>query len=98
MLSATDAVRRHIALDDDNNNNSDNNNNTSQNGRTYIVASQDEKLLDEFRKLGTVPILRVANNNTVLILEHPSSKGVRKEYGKEKDNGEKAAHITNAHG
>lgn len=44
----------------------------------YIVASQDEPLLDKLRHLGTVPIIRLANNASVLILEQPS-KSSRKQ-------------------
>jgi rRNA-processing protein FCF1 len=38
----------------------------------YIVASQDEPLLDKLRYLGTVPLIRLTNNASVLILEQPS--------------------------
>jgi rRNA-processing protein FCF1 len=37
----------------------------------YIVASQDEAVLDKLRYMGTVPIVRLANGS-VLLLEHPS--------------------------
>jgi rRNA-processing protein FCF1 len=37
----------------------------------YIVASQDEALLDKLRFMGKVPIVRLANGS-VLLLEHPS--------------------------
>jgi U3 small nucleolar RNA-associated protein 23 len=39
----------------------------------YILASQDEFLLDKLRGMGTVPIIRLANGS-VLLLENPSSK------------------------
>ena len=37
----------------------------------YIVATQDEELLDKLRYLGTVPIVRLASGS-VLLLEQPS--------------------------
>jgi rRNA-processing protein FCF1 len=75
-ITATDAVRRHIALDDA----------RSSKGkeRTYIVASQDDDLLYELRYKGTVPIMRLANKATVLILENPSKSTKRNDIGKEK--------------
>ncbi|OEU09841.1 hypothetical protein FRACYDRAFT_248094 [Fragilariopsis cylindrus CCMP1102] len=75
-ITATDAVRRHIALDDV----------RSSKGteRTYIVASQDDDLLYELRYKGTVPIMRLANKATVLILENPSKSTKRNDIGKEK--------------
>jgi rRNA-processing protein FCF1 len=39
----------------------------------YIVATQDEELLDTLRSMGTHPIVRLANVS-VLILEHPSKQ------------------------
>jgi hypothetical protein len=71
-ITATDAVRRHIALDD------------SRKERTYIVASQDDDLLYELRYKGTIPILRLANKATVLILENPSKSTKKNDIGKEK--------------
>jgi rRNA-processing protein FCF1 len=50
----------------------------------FIVASQDEELLDLLRQMGTVPIVRLANH-TVLLLENPSkssqvqAKGIERE-------------------
>ncbi|OEU06552.1 hypothetical protein FRACYDRAFT_254386 [Fragilariopsis cylindrus CCMP1102] len=75
-ITATDAVRRHIALDDA----------RSSKGkeRTYIVASQDDGLLYELRYKGTIPIMRLANKATVLILENPSKSTKRNDIGKEK--------------
>lgn len=56
--SVQDALLEHIQEDE----------------KPYIVASQDEKLLDTLRSKGTVPIVRLANNS-VLILENPSKQG-----------------------
>merc|ERR1712166_745135 len=50
----------------------------------YIVASQDDDLLYELRYNGTVPIMRLANKATVLILENPSKSTKRNDIGKEK--------------
>jgi rRNA-processing protein FCF1 len=54
----------------------------------YVVATQDEGLLDKLRKLGTVPIIRLANSSVVL-LENPSkasqSQTSRDETAKWKD-------------
>merc|ERR1712166_856014 len=50
----------------------------------YIVASQDDDLLYELRYKGTVPIMRLANKATVLILENPSKSTKRNDIGKEK--------------
>jgi len=87
-ITATDAVRRHIARDDgrqdEDPNNAAKNIQTTPIRRTYIVASQEEDLLDGLRMLGTVPILRCTNNASVLILEHPSKKGQRNDQGNEK--------------
>mmetsp|Transcript_2444 Transcript_2444/g.5165 ORF Transcript_2444/g.5165 Transcript_2444/m.5165 type:complete len:425 (-) Transcript_2444:348-1622(-) len=85
-ITASDAVRRHIARDDGREDSSSNttSNSTSTNfSRTFMVASQEEALLDGLRMLGTVPILRCANNASVLILEHASKKGQRTEHVKE---------------
>lgn len=49
----------------------------------YIVASQDEELLDTLRKRGTVPIVRLANN-TVLLLEQPSKSSQTQSKGMER--------------
>ena len=48
----------------------------------YIVACQDEELLHILRQMGTVPIVRLANN-TVLLLEHPSKQSQTQAKGKE---------------
>mmetsp|Transcript_25813 Transcript_25813/g.60519 ORF Transcript_25813/g.60519 Transcript_25813/m.60519 type:complete len:427 (-) Transcript_25813:169-1449(-) len=91
-ISASDAVRRHIARDDgredpESNTKIDKKQQKQQQPntitRTYIVASQEEELLDDLRMLGTVPILRCTNNASVLILEHPSKKGQRTDKGQE---------------
>jgi rRNA-processing protein FCF1 len=91
-IGASDAVRRHIARDDgreDPETNQTKNNKQEQSPqqgsftRSYIVASQEEDLLDGLRMLGTVPILRCANNASVLILENPSKKGQRTDDGRE---------------
>jgi rRNA-processing protein FCF1 len=55
-----------------------------ENELPYIVASQDEALLHKLRKMGTVPIVRVANNNTVLLLEHPSKQSQSQSKGMER--------------
>jgi rRNA-processing protein FCF1 len=90
-IGASDAVRRHIARDDGREDSETNQiiskKQKQQNAsftRTYIVASQEEGLLDDLRMLGTVPILRCANNASVLILEHPSKKGQSSDKGKER--------------
>jgi rRNA-processing protein FCF1 len=49
----------------------------------YIVATQDEELLNELRNWGTVPIVRLTNNNSVLVLEQPSKVGQRQQLGDE---------------
>jgi len=90
-ISASDAVRRHIARDDGRETPETHPPTQSQTPpppqgvvqRTYIVASQEEDLLDGLRMLGTVPILRCANNASVLILENPSKKGQRTDSGRE---------------
>lgn len=87
-ISAPDAVRRHIARDDgredpETNQKIPKKEQQDTMERTYIVASQEEDLLDDLRMLGTVPILRCTNNASVLILENPSKKGQRSEKGKE---------------
>merc|ERR1712166_675796 len=46
-------------------------------------GSQEDDLLDELRIMGTVPILRVANKASVLIVENPSKKGQRNDQGNE---------------
>jgi rRNA-processing protein FCF1 len=79
-ITATEAVRRHIALDDVRSSSSKG----KGKERTYIVASQDEDLLYELRYKGTVPIMRLANKATVLILENPSKSTKRKDLGQEK--------------
>merc|ERR1712194_228914 len=90
-ITATDAVRRHIARDDID---TDNDATTTaittgstrqqkRRQRTYIVGTQEDDLLDELRSLGTVPIIRLANKASVLIVENPSKKGQRSEYGNE---------------
>lgn len=50
--------------------------------KPYIVATQDEGLLDVLRNMGTVPIVRLANDS-VLILENPSKQSQRQFKGKE---------------
>lgn len=91
-ISASDAVRRHIARDDGREDPETNRTTTKKQQqqqqqdaftRTYIVASQEEDLLDNLRMLGTVPIMRCTNKASVLILENPSKKGQRTEMGKE---------------
>lgn len=91
-IGVSDAVRRHIARDDGRENPDTNQRITKKQreeqgnasfSRTYIVASQEEDLLDDLRMLGTVPIMRCANNASVLILENPSKKGQRTENAKE---------------
>jgi len=88
-ITAADAVRRHIAQDDID---TDNDATTTTTGstqqqkrqqRTYIVGTQEDDLLDELRSLGTVPIIRLANKASVLIVENPSKKGQRSDYGNE---------------
>ena len=51
--------------------------------RVYVVATQDEGLLDELRGMGTVPIMRLANNS-VLLLEQPSRASQRQAMGEER--------------
>lgn len=51
--------------------------------KPYIVATQDERLLDKLRSMGTVPIVRLANNS-VLILENPSKQSQAQFKGIEK--------------
>ena len=89
-IGASDAVRRHIARDDGREDPETNQTKQQQQSpqqcsftRTYIVASQEEDLLDGLRMLGTVPILRCANNASVLILENASKKGQRTDDGRE---------------
>mmetsp|Transcript_21061 Transcript_21061/g.58556 ORF Transcript_21061/g.58556 Transcript_21061/m.58556 type:complete len:438 (-) Transcript_21061:252-1565(-) len=88
-ISASDAMRRHIARDDgresktDDTPENDNDKANKKFSRTYIVASQEEGLLDDLRMMGTVPILRCTNNASVLILENPSKKGQRTDHVKE---------------
>jgi len=90
-VSASDAVRRHISRDDGREDPETNQRipkkqqqeQQTKMSRTYIVASQEEDLLDDLRMLGTVPILRCTNNASVLILEQPSKKGQRSDKGKE---------------
>ncbi len=91
-IGASDAVRRHISRDDGREDPDTNQRipkkqreeqGNSSFSRTYIVASQEEDLLDDLRMLGTVPILRCANNASVLILENPSKKGQRTDNAKE---------------
>lgn len=50
---------------------------------SFIVASQDEELLNLLRQMGTVPIVRLANN-TVLLLENPSKLSQSRAKGAEK--------------
>lgn len=89
IIGASDAVRRHIARDDGREDPETNKiiskkEQTNESfSRTYICASQEEDLLDDLRMLGTVPILRCANNASVLILENPSKKGQRTDAAKE---------------
>ena len=86
-ISASDAVRRHISRDDGREDPETNQivskKQQSAFSRTFIVASQEEDLLDDLRMLGTVPIMRCTNNASVLILENPSKKGQRSSKGKE---------------
>lgn len=51
--------------------------------KPYVVASQDEVLLGRLRNMGTVPILRLANQS-VLILEQPSKQSQSQDRGSEK--------------
>ena len=88
VISASEAIQRHIARDDGREDPETNQRITRKQQqssffRTYIVASQEEDLLDDLRMLGTVPILRCANNASVLILENPSKKGQRTDSAKE---------------
>ncbi|CAB9523161.1 UTP23, small subunit (SSU) processome component, homolog (yeast) [Seminavis robusta] len=62
-----------LALQSTNHNNH-NNNNHLHNGRHYLVACQDETLLDVLRKSGRVPCIRLARGS-VLLLENPSKAG-----------------------
>mmetsp|Transcript_2519 Transcript_2519/g.6065 ORF Transcript_2519/g.6065 Transcript_2519/m.6065 type:complete len:397 (-) Transcript_2519:468-1658(-) len=88
VISASEAIQRHIARDDGREDPETNQKMTKKQqqssfSRTYIVASQEEDLLNDLRMLGTVPILRCANNASVLILENPSKKGQRTDTAKE---------------
>jgi hypothetical protein len=65
-LSPHDALLRHI----------------HQDHRVYVVATQDEILLNQLRGLGTVPIMRLANNS-VLLLEQPSKASQNQAVGDE---------------
>lgn len=51
--------------------------------RVYVVATQDEGLLDQLRSMGTVPIMRLANNS-VLLLEQPSRSSQLQSLGEER--------------
>ncbi|KAG7337428.1 Fcf1 RNA processing protein [Nitzschia inconspicua] len=51
--------------------------------RVYVVATQDESLLDQLRAMGTVPIMRLANNS-VLLLEQPSKASQKQSMGEER--------------
>ena len=51
--------------------------------RVYVVATQDEGLLDELRGMGTVPIMRLANKS-VLLLEQPSRSSQKQAMGEER--------------
>jgi rRNA-processing protein FCF1 len=51
--------------------------------RVYVVATQDEDLLDRLRAMGTVPIMRLANNS-VLLLEQPSRASQKQAKGEER--------------
>jgi rRNA-processing protein FCF1 len=55
---------------------------TEHDERVYVVGTQDEKLLEELRSMGTVPIMRLANNS-VLLLEQPSKSSQRQAHGSE---------------
>ena len=50
--------------------------------KPYIVATQDEALLETLRSMGTVPIVRLANSS-VLILENPSKQSQKQAKGME---------------
>jgi rRNA-processing protein FCF1 len=54
-----------------------------QDGRPFVVGSQDEILLDKLRTMGTVPIVRLANQS-VLLLEHPSKQSQQQSKGDER--------------
>jgi U3 small nucleolar RNA-associated protein 23 len=58
--------------------------NLEQSETPFVVASQDEELLDHMRHMGTVPIVRLANH-TVLILENPSKSSQLQTVGAEKE-------------
>ena len=58
--------------------------NLEQSETPFVVASQDEELLDYLRHLGTVPIVRLANH-TVLILENPSKSSQLQAKGAERE-------------
>jgi rRNA-processing protein FCF1 len=66
-LSPQDAVLGHI----------------HQDHRVYVVATQDENLLDQLRALGTVPIMRLVNHS-VLLLEQPSKASQNQAMGDER--------------
>lgn len=67
VLSSQEALLNHISSDT----------------RVYVVASQDERILDTLRAMGTVPIVRLANNS-VLLLEQPSKSSQSKAMGEER--------------
>jgi Fcf1 len=54
-----------------------------QDSRVYVVATQDENLLDQLRSMGSVPIMRLANNS-VLLLEQPSKASQKQAMGEER--------------
>jgi rRNA-processing protein FCF1 len=66
-LAPHDAILCHIHIDH----------------RVYVVATQDENLLDQLRALGTVPIMRLVNNS-VLLLEQPSKSSQNHAKGDER--------------
>lgn len=53
------------------------------NSRIYVVATQDDDLLNQLRAMGTVPIVRLANNS-VLLLEQPSKSSQKQSLGEER--------------
>jgi hypothetical protein len=81
-LSPREAIKQHIIRKEDLLHESDSGN-SDQRRQVYIVATQDEQLLEELRSYGTVPIMRLANNS-VLLLEHPSKQSQRTSEKKEK--------------
>mmetsp|Transcript_9632 Transcript_9632/g.17555 ORF Transcript_9632/g.17555 Transcript_9632/m.17555 type:complete len:319 (-) Transcript_9632:1597-2553(-) len=68
-ISPQDSIQHHVSMEHDE--------------RVYVVATQDEELLDKLRSMGTVPIMRLANHS-VLLLEQPSKSSQRQAEGMER--------------